>query len=115
MSELRDYGRQAVPNSVCSRLPEFRWLLAHRDPVVGVFLTLGVKFTVVSDPPEDEQDMECEDVGFAHIGLQEILQSGKDIINRSIEIYDAQTGGQVIGKMTVTVEAAVALQSILLK
>ncbi|XP_063293436.1 protein fantom [Pelobates fuscus] len=75
----------------------------------------SVKFTVVSDPPEDEQDMECEDVGFAHIDLQEIVQSGKDIINRSIEIYDAQTGGQVIGKMTVTVEAAVALQSILLK
>ncbi|OCT84240.1 hypothetical protein XELAEV_18022384mg [Xenopus laevis] len=45
----------------------------------------SVKFTVVSDPPEDEQDLDCEDIGFASISLREILQSSKDIINRSIE------------------------------
>ncbi|XP_053305114.1 protein fantom [Spea bombifrons] len=73
----------------------------------------SVKFTIVSDPPEDEQELECEDVGFAHISLQEVLQTRKDIINRSIEIYDTQSDGKVIGRLTVTVEAAVALQSIL--
>ncbi|KAM4614074.1 protein fantom [Discoglossus pictus] len=73
----------------------------------------SVKFTVVSDPPEDEQDLECEDVGFANINLQEILQNGKDITNRIIDIHSSQSDGDIIGKMAVTVEAADALQSIL--
>ncbi|MEE6499664.1 hypothetical protein FKM82_003540 [Ascaphus truei] len=73
----------------------------------------SVKITVVSDPPEDEQDLECEDVGFANINLGDIVQSGKDIINQTIDIHDSQTGGQVIGKMTVSVEAVDAFQSVL--
>ncbi|KAM4722559.1 protein fantom [Rhinophrynus dorsalis] len=73
----------------------------------------SVKFTVVSDPPEDEQDLECEDIGFASISLKEILQTNKDIINRSIEIYSLQSGGDIIGQLTVTVEAAGALKSVL--
>ncbi|KAM8946781.1 protein fantom [Pelodytes ibericus] len=76
--------------------------------------TASVKFTVVSDPPEDEQDQECEDIGFANIGLTEILQTKNNIINRSIEIYDTQSGGAIIGKMAVTVEGADALHSIML-
>ncbi|XP_053571730.1 protein fantom [Bombina bombina] len=81
-----------------------------KDPNPG---SGSVKFTVVSDPPEDEQDLECEDVGFANISLKEILETGKDIINRSIDIYSSQTDGEVIGKLSVTVEAVDTLQSIL--
>eukprot|EP00079_Xenopus_tropicalis_P010509 XP_002935418.2 PREDICTED: protein fantom [Xenopus tropicalis] len=73
----------------------------------------SVKFTVVSDPPEDEQDLDCDDIGFASINLSEILQSGKDVINRSIEIYSSPSGGEAIGMLTVTVEALEALQSVL--
>uniref|UniRef100_A0A8C5X7Y4 RPGRIP1 like n=1 Tax=Malurus cyaneus samueli TaxID=2593467 RepID=A0A8C5X7Y4_9PASS len=66
----------------------------------------SLKFTVVSDPPEDEQDLECEDIGFAYVSLKEIFQKQRDIIEQDID--DAST---VIGKLTVTVEALHALRS----
>ncbi|XP_063801359.1 protein fantom isoform X2 [Pseudophryne corroboree] len=81
-----------------------------RDPNAG---SASVKFTVVSDPPEDEQDLECDDIGFSSVSLIEILQTNKDIINKKIEIYDSVSGVKIIGKMTVTVEAAEALQSLM--
>lgn len=46
---------------------------------------LSLQFTVVSDPPEDEQDLECEDIGFAYVSLREILQKQRDIIEQDIE------------------------------
>ncbi|KAL6037314.1 hypothetical protein STEG23_031548, partial [Scotinomys teguina] len=39
----------------------------------------SVRFTVVSDPPEDEQDLECEDIGFAHVDLIDVFQKGRDL------------------------------------
>ncbi|XP_075693618.1 protein fantom [Rhinoderma darwinii] len=73
----------------------------------------SVKFTVVSDPPEDEQDLECDDIGVCSVSLRDILQTGEDIINRNLEIYDSVSGENIIGKMTVTVEAAAALRSLM--
>ncbi|KAG8563307.1 hypothetical protein GDO81_016015 [Engystomops pustulosus] len=73
----------------------------------------SVKFTVVSDPPEDEQDLECDDIGISSVSLKDILQTGQDIINRDLEIYDSVSGENIIGKMTVTVEAAEALRSLM--
>uniref|UniRef100_A0A8C9FG95 RPGRIP1 like n=1 Tax=Pavo cristatus TaxID=9049 RepID=A0A8C9FG95_PAVCR len=43
-------------------------------------------FTVVSDPPEDEQDLECEDIGFAYVSLRQIFQKGRDVIELYIYI-----------------------------
>ncbi|XP_053846617.1 protein fantom-like isoform X2 [Vidua macroura] len=45
----------------------------------------SLKFTVVSDPPEDEQDLECEDIGFAYVSLKEIFQNQRDIIEQDID------------------------------
>ncbi|XP_005046296.1 PREDICTED: protein fantom isoform X5 [Ficedula albicollis] len=72
----------------------------------------SLKFTVVSDPPEDEQDLECEDIGFAYVSLKEIFQKQRDIIEQDIDVFDAQDGSAVIGRLTVTVEALSALRSV---
>lgn len=45
----------------------------------------SLKFTVVSDPPEDEQDLECEDIGFAYVSLKEIFRKQRDIIEQDID------------------------------
>ncbi|KAM5263740.1 protein fantom isoform 2-T2 [Ctenodactylus gundi] len=72
----------------------------------------SVRFTVVSDPPEDEQDLECEDIGIAHVDLVDIFREGRDIIEQNIDVFDVQAGGEVIGQLRVTVEALHALQSV---
>ncbi|XP_038609636.1 protein fantom [Tachyglossus aculeatus] len=72
----------------------------------------SVRFTVVSDPAEDEQDLECSDIGFAHVSLPEMFQREQDIIEQDIDITDAQDDGEVIGKLRVTVEALSALRSV---
>ncbi|XP_068061109.1 protein fantom-like isoform X2 [Anomalospiza imberbis] len=72
----------------------------------------SLKFTVVSDPPEDEQDLECEDIGFAYVSLKEIFQKQRDIIEQDIDVFDSQDASAVIGKLTVTVEALSALRSV---
>ncbi|NXC74096.1 FTM protein, partial [Anhinga anhinga] len=69
-------------------------------------------FTVVSDPPEDEQDLECEDIGFAYVSLREIFQKKRDIIEQDIDVFDSQDDSAVIGKLKVTVEALHALRSV---
>ncbi|XP_054025949.1 protein fantom isoform X2 [Dryobates pubescens] len=74
--------------------------------------TDSLQFTVVSDPPEDEQDLECEDIGFAYVSLREILQKQRDIIEQDIEVFDSQDDSAVIGKLKVTVEALHALHSV---
>ncbi|XP_018769676.1 protein fantom isoform X4 [Serinus canaria] len=72
----------------------------------------SLKFTVVSDPPEDEQDLECEDIGFAYVSLKEIFQKQRDIIEQDIDVFDSQDASALIGKLTVTVEALNALRSV---
>ncbi|OXB64265.1 hypothetical protein ASZ78_002980 [Callipepla squamata] len=74
--------------------------------------TDSLLFTVVSDPPEDEQDLECEDIGFAYVSLREIFQKGQDVIERDIDVFDSQDDSAVIGKLKVTVEALHALRSV---
>ncbi|NXF97906.1 FTM protein, partial [Eubucco bourcierii] len=74
--------------------------------------TDSLQFTVVSDPPEDEQDLECEDIGFAYVSLREIFQKQRDIIEQDIEVFDSQDDTAVIGNLKVTVEALHALHSV---
>ncbi|XP_001234248.4 protein fantom isoform X1 [Gallus gallus] len=69
-------------------------------------------FTVVSDPPEDEQDLECEDIGFAYVSLREIFEKKRDVIEQDIFVFDSQDDSAVIGKLRVTVEALHALCSV---
>nr|XP_054309492.1 protein fantom isoform X2 [Pongo pygmaeus] len=72
----------------------------------------SIRFTVVSDPPEDEQDLECEDIGVAHVDLADMFQEGRDLIEQNIDVFDARADGEGIGKLRVTVEALHALQSV---
>lgn len=53
--------------------------------VTSVLCPPSVRFTVVSDPPEDEQDLECEDIGVAHVDLADLFQKGRDIIEQDID------------------------------
>ncbi|XP_067905559.1 protein fantom isoform X1 [Heterodontus francisci] len=87
---------------------QFLWSLLQ-----GLELNLeSIKFTIVSDPPEDEQDLECEDVGFAYVNLRELFQKEEDVIEQDIDIFDSQDSTLVIGKLKVTVEALEALLSV---
>ncbi|XP_048814872.1 protein fantom isoform X3 [Lagopus muta] len=74
--------------------------------------TDSLLFTVVSDPPEDKQDLECEDIGFAYVSLREIFQKGRDVIEQDIFVFDSQDDSAIIGKLKVTVEALHALRSV---
>ncbi|KFP06636.1 Protein fantom [Calypte anna] len=74
--------------------------------------TDSLRFTVVTDPPEDEQDLECEDIGFAYVSLREIFQKQRDIIEQDIDVFDSEDDSAVIGKLKVTVEALHALRSV---
>ncbi|KFZ60125.1 Protein fantom, partial [Antrostomus carolinensis] len=90
---------------------------ARREYLKAVLLkpdlpTDSLQFTVVSDPLEDEQDLECEDIGFAHVSLREIFQKQRDIIAQDIDVFDSQDDSAVIGKLKVTVEALHALRSV---
>lgn len=40
---------------------------------------------MVSDPPEDEQELECEDVGVANVDLEEAFREGRDIVEQDID------------------------------
>lgn len=53
--------------------------------ISSVLCLPSVRFTVVSDPPEDEQDLECEDIGVAHVDLADLFQKGRDIIEQDID------------------------------
>ncbi|XP_012588674.1 PREDICTED: protein fantom [Condylura cristata] len=72
----------------------------------------SIRFTVVSDPPEDEQDLECEDVGIASVDLAELFQEGRDIIEQDVDVFDARAGGETIGQLRITVQALQALRSV---
>uniref|UniRef100_A0A8C9W0C9 RPGRIP1 like n=1 Tax=Scleropages formosus TaxID=113540 RepID=A0A8C9W0C9_SCLFO len=62
-------------------------------------------FTVVSDPAEEDQDQDCEDVGVAFVRIIDILEQQHDLI-------DTSDNRMVVGSLTVTVEALQTLRSI---
>ena len=41
-------------------------------------------FTIVSEPPEDLEDGECEDVGVSYVSIRDILKNNKDLINADV-------------------------------
>ncbi|KAM8982955.1 protein fantom isoform 2-T4 [Ara ararauna] len=74
--------------------------------------TDSLQFTVVSDPPDDEEDLECEDIGFAYVSLRKIYQEQRDIIEQDIDVFNSKDDSVVIGKLKVTVEALHVLRSV---
>ncbi|XP_027131616.1 protein fantom isoform X1 [Larimichthys crocea] len=73
-----------------------------------------IRFTVVSEPPEEEeQEKECEDVGVAFMRINEILERRRDLTETSLDVVDVEDSSEVVGSLTVSVEGLDALQAIM--
>ncbi|XP_050774935.1 X-linked retinitis pigmentosa GTPase regulator-interacting protein 1 [Gopherus flavomarginatus] len=69
-----------------------------------------LQFVVVSEPWSGTGG-ECEDVGFAHIDLREILLTGNDVLECDLDVVSPQDHS-AIGRLKVSVEAAATLCAI---
>ncbi|XP_071142880.1 X-linked retinitis pigmentosa GTPase regulator-interacting protein 1-like [Mytilus edulis] len=71
-----------------------------------------IRFTVVSEPLEDDDDGECEDIGIAFVSVRDILMNHNDVIDHDIPIFDAKNEKEKIGALNVTVQCLSALEAI---
>ena len=67
---------------------------------------------VVSEPPDSEPDLDCEDIGIANVDLGIIERSGKDLVDQQLEVLSNDGSKTCIGTLTVTIQAAQAFKSI---
>ncbi|XP_063571571.1 X-linked retinitis pigmentosa GTPase regulator-interacting protein 1 isoform X1 [Pongo abelii] len=81
-------------------------MLNGQDPDQG-----HLKFTVVSDPL-DEEKKECEEVGYAYLQLWQILESGRDILEQELDIVSPEDLAIPIGRLKVSLQAAAVLHAI---
>ncbi|XP_022442807.1 X-linked retinitis pigmentosa GTPase regulator-interacting protein 1, partial [Delphinapterus leucas] len=81
-------------------------MLTGQDPEQG-----HLKFTVVSDPM-DEEKKECQEVGYAYLELWQILESGRDIQEQELDIVSPEDQATPIGRLKVSLQAAAALHAI---
>ncbi|ELV14124.1 X-linked retinitis pigmentosa GTPase regulator-interacting protein 1 [Tupaia chinensis] len=81
-------------------------MLNGQDPEQG-----HLKFTVVSDPMDEEKN-ECQEVGYAYLELWQILESGRDILEQELDIVSPEDQAALIGRLKVSLQAAAALQAI---
>ncbi|XP_017295328.2 protein fantom isoform X1 [Kryptolebias marmoratus] len=73
-----------------------------------------VRFTVVSEPPEEEeQERECEDVGVAYLRIPEILERREELTEERLSVLDVEDSSQVVGSLTVSVEGLEVLRAIM--
>ncbi|XP_054431243.1 X-linked retinitis pigmentosa GTPase regulator-interacting protein 1 isoform X5 [Pteronotus mesoamericanus] len=70
-----------------------------------------LKFTVVSDPMDDEQK-ECQEVGYAYLELWQIMESGGDILEQELDIVSPADQATPIGSLKVSLQAAAAFHAI---
>ena len=52
----------------------------HTDICIFIIF-FRVRFTIVSEPPEEVEDGDCEDVGVAFVSVRDILKNRKDVID----------------------------------
>uniref|UniRef100_A0A8D1GG72 X-linked retinitis pigmentosa GTPase regulator-interacting protein 1 n=1 Tax=Sus scrofa TaxID=9823 RepID=A0A8D1GG72_PIG len=78
-------------------------MLTAQDP--------DLKFTVVSDPM-DEEKSECQEVGYAYLELWQIVESGRDILEQELDIVRPEDQATPIGRLKVSLQAAAALHAI---
>ncbi|VDI09253.1 protein fantom [Mytilus galloprovincialis] len=71
-----------------------------------------IRFTVVSEPSEDDDDGECEDIGIAFVSVRDILINHNDVIDHDIPIFDSKNEKEKIGALNVTVQCLSALEAI---
>ncbi|XP_029616401.1 protein fantom [Salmo trutta] len=97
-----------VDSSEAAPLRQYLYtMLEGTDPNQG-----RLKFTVVNEPMDDDDDEECTDVGHAFLDLQELLLTGNDITERQIDIVSVDVEKEVMGKLKVSLEAAKTLTGI---
>ncbi|XP_053272543.1 protein fantom [Pleuronectes platessa] len=82
-------------------------MLEGTDPNQG-----RLKFTVVSEPMDEDDEEECVEVGHASLDLQELLLTGNDVLEQEIDILSLDEDKEVIGNLKVSLEAAKALTGI---
>ncbi|XP_045306270.1 X-linked retinitis pigmentosa GTPase regulator-interacting protein 1 isoform X6 [Leopardus geoffroyi] len=70
-----------------------------------------LKFTVVSDPM-DEEKKECQEVGYAFLELWQIMESGRDLVEQELDIVSPEDQATRIGRLKVSLQAAAALDAI---
>ncbi|KAM7158834.1 X-linked retinitis pigmentosa GTPase regulator-interacting protein 1 isoform 9-T9 [Molossus nigricans] len=70
-----------------------------------------LKFTVVSDPMDDE-NKECQEVGYAYLKLWQIMESGRDILEQELDIVSPEDQLTPIGSLKVSLQAAAAFHAI---
>ncbi|XP_016021047.2 X-linked retinitis pigmentosa GTPase regulator-interacting protein 1 isoform X2 [Rousettus aegyptiacus] len=70
-----------------------------------------LKFTVVSDPMDDENN-ECQEVGYAYLELWQIMESGRDILEQELDIVSPADQATPIGILKVSLQAAAAFHAI---
>ncbi|XP_037358894.1 X-linked retinitis pigmentosa GTPase regulator-interacting protein 1-like isoform X2 [Talpa occidentalis] len=70
-----------------------------------------LKFTVVSDPM-DEEKKECQEIGYAYLELWQIMESGEDITEQELDIVSPEDQATPIGKLKVSLQAAAAFRAI---
>ncbi|XP_068777808.1 X-linked retinitis pigmentosa GTPase regulator-interacting protein 1 [Struthio camelus] len=70
-----------------------------------------LRFAVVSEPPAGAGG-ECEEVGCAWLDLAEMLRTGRDALERELEVFSPAAPGAAIGGLKVSVEAAAALRAV---
>ncbi|XP_066461080.1 X-linked retinitis pigmentosa GTPase regulator-interacting protein 1 [Eleutherodactylus coqui] len=69
-----------------------------------------LKFTVVSDPMNEEDD-ECRDLGFAYLDLPNLLRRAVDPTEQTLQVLDASDPRQIIGALRVVIEAREATRA----
>ncbi|XP_059562940.1 X-linked retinitis pigmentosa GTPase regulator-interacting protein 1 isoform X3 [Myotis daubentonii] len=70
-----------------------------------------LKFTVVSDPMDEEKN-ECQEVGYAYLKLWQIMESGRDIIEQKLDIVSPADQATPIGSLKVSLQAVAAFHAI---
>ncbi|XP_064359431.1 X-linked retinitis pigmentosa GTPase regulator-interacting protein 1 [Dromaius novaehollandiae] len=71
-----------------------------------------LRFTVVSEPVAGAPGGECQELGTAWLDLAEILRTGRDALERDLDVCSPAEPGVAIGQLRVSVEAADALRAV---
>lgn len=82
-------------------------MLLPNDPDKG-----RIRFTIVSEPEQESQGEECEEIGVAYVSLLDIIRNKKDLKDEPIVIYDIEDETLVIGSLNVSITCLAALQAV---
>uniref|UniRef100_A0A3P9IYQ3 RPGRIP1 like n=1 Tax=Oryzias latipes TaxID=8090 RepID=A0A3P9IYQ3_ORYLA len=104
----------SLPKPLPGRSINYNYSKGNSAEVGEGLLKLSIRFTVVSEPPEEEeQERECEDVGVAYLRIPEILEKQEELMEVDLDVLDVEDNNEVLGHLTVSVEGLEALQAIM--